>query len=72
MHGDSGAVLSRCIASGNATTLEEVAIVEAFITNLRRRPETVAVLRLELPVRQSAPPQWNTIRANCTASFLVL
>ena len=53
MHGDSGAVLSRCIASGNATTLEEVAIVEAFITNLRRRPETVAVLRLEPTASQA-------------------
>jgi hypothetical protein len=47
MHGDSGAVLSSCFASGDATTPEEVAIVEAFITNLRRHPETVAVLRLE-------------------------
>jgi hypothetical protein len=47
MHCDSGAVLSSCIASGDAITLEEVAIVEAFITNIRRRPATVAVLRLD-------------------------
>jgi hypothetical protein len=53
MQGDSGAVLSSCIASGDATTLEEVAIVEAFITNLRRRPETVAVLRLEPTASQA-------------------
>jgi hypothetical protein len=53
MHGDSGAVLSSCFASGDATTLEEVAIVEAFITNLRRRPETVAVLRLEPTASQA-------------------
>ena len=47
MHSDSGAVLSSCIASGDATTLQEVAIAEAFITNSRHRPGTVAVLRVD-------------------------
>jgi len=47
MQGDSGAVLSSCIASGDATTLQEVAIAEAFITNSRHRPGTVAVLRVD-------------------------
>jgi hypothetical protein len=74
MHCDSGAVLSSCIASGDAITLEEVAIVEAFITNIRRRPATVAVLRLDptTSLRQSAPPRWDTLRASCTAGFLEL
>ena len=70
MHSVSGAVLSSCIASGDATTLEEVAIVEAFITSPRRRTETVAVLRLELTASQAIRSA--AIRANCTASFLVL
>jgi hypothetical protein len=53
MQGDSGAVLSSCIASGDATTLQEVAIAEAFITNSRHRPGTVAVLRAVDPTTSS-------------------